>query len=103
MRSAAFILVACLLFVHVKGMSLTPKGRCYCMDAGVNFIKPKLIQKVEVYQPSLSCQKMELVITLKNSGEQKCVNPESRFAKNFIKNAQRKKRSADGSLWRNSS
>uniref|UniRef100_A0A0E9V260 Chemokine interleukin-8-like domain-containing protein n=1 Tax=Anguilla anguilla TaxID=7936 RepID=A0A0E9V260_ANGAN len=36
---------------------------------------------------------MELVATLKGSGELKCLNPKSRFARNFIKNAQRQKRS----------
>uniref|UniRef100_A0A0E9UJD0 Chemokine interleukin-8-like domain-containing protein n=1 Tax=Anguilla anguilla TaxID=7936 RepID=A0A0E9UJD0_ANGAN len=40
MRSAAFILLACLLLVDVKGMSQSPEGRCYCMDAGVKFILP---------------------------------------------------------------
>uniref|UniRef100_A0A0E9V3C0 Chemokine interleukin-8-like domain-containing protein n=1 Tax=Anguilla anguilla TaxID=7936 RepID=A0A0E9V3C0_ANGAN len=47
---------------------------------------------------------MELVATLKGSGELKCLNPKSRFARNFIKNAQRQKRSpANGSRWRNAS
>ncbi|XP_064164666.1 C-X-C motif chemokine 11-6-like [Anguilla rostrata] len=104
MRSAAFILLACLLFVDVKGMSQSPKGRCYCMDAGVKFILPRLIEKIEVYYPSSSCENMELVATLKGSGEQKCLNPKSQFARNFIKNAQRQKSStADGSLLRSSS
>ncbi|XP_064164664.1 C-X-C motif chemokine 11-6-like [Anguilla rostrata] len=91
MRSAVFILLACLLFVDVKDMSQSPKGRCYCMDAGVKFILPRLIEKIEVYYPSSSCENMELVATLKASGEQKCLNPKSRFAKNFIKDEQKKK------------
>ncbi|KAJ8404530.1 hypothetical protein AAFF_G00337970 [Aldrovandia affinis] len=91
MRSAAFILLVCLLSVDVKGMAITSKGRCNCMDAGVNFIKPKQIEKIEVYSPSLSCQKMEIIVTLKKSGEQRCLNPESWFAKNFIRKAAQKR------------
>ncbi|KAG7477212.1 hypothetical protein MATL_G00091720 [Megalops atlanticus] len=95
MRSAAFILLACLLTVDVKGMSLSPRGRCQCMDAGVHFIRPKEIEKIAVFSPTSSCERMEIIVTLKESGEQRCLNPESRFAKNFIKNAQRKKRNLE--------
>ncbi|KAG9354289.1 hypothetical protein JZ751_012413 [Albula glossodonta] len=90
MKSAAVILLACLLFVDVKGMVISPRGRCQCMDAGVKFIPPKQIEKIEVYPPSSSCQHMEIIATLKDGGEQKCLNPETRFAKNFIKTAQKK-------------
>ncbi|KAJ8261323.1 hypothetical protein COCON_G00170460 [Conger conger] len=89
MRSAAFILLACLLLVDVRGMAISSRGRCLCMDAGVNFIKPKLIKKVEAMYPSPSCQNLEIIVTLKGSGEKKCLNPASRFAKNFIKDAQK--------------
>ncbi|KAJ8404527.1 hypothetical protein AAFF_G00337940 [Aldrovandia affinis] len=93
MRSAAFILLVCLLSVHVKGLVISSRGRCHCMDAGVKFIPPKQIEKIEVYSPSQSCPHMEIIATLKENGEQKCLNPESKFAKNFIKNAQKQKRS----------
>ncbi|XP_036384593.1 C-X-C motif chemokine 11-6-like [Megalops cyprinoides] len=92
MRSAAFILLACLLSVDVKGMSISPRGRCQCTDAGVNFIRPKEIEKIEVYSPSSSCERMEIIVTLKESAEQRCLNSESKFAQNFIKNAQKKNR-----------
>uniref|UniRef100_A0A3B3RCN5 Chemokine interleukin-8-like domain-containing protein n=1 Tax=Paramormyrops kingsleyae TaxID=1676925 RepID=A0A3B3RCN5_9TELE len=58
----------------------------------VNFIKPANIEKIEVHSPSFSCQKMEIIVTMKNGEERKCLNPESKFAKNFIKNSQRQKR-----------
>ncbi|KAJ8286926.1 hypothetical protein GJAV_G00044980 [Gymnothorax javanicus] len=91
MRSAAFILLACLLLVEVKGRVISPRGRCLCLDTGVNFIKPKTIEKIEVLYPSASCQNLEIIATLKGNGEIMCLNPESRFAKNFIKDAQKKK------------
>ncbi|KAI1904679.1 hypothetical protein AGOR_G00008180 [Albula goreensis] len=92
MKSAAVILLACLLFVDVKGMVVYPRGRCKCKDEGVKFIPPKQIEKIEVYPPSSSCQHMEIIATMKENGEAKCLNPESKFSKNFIKNAQQEKR-----------
>ncbi|KPP57678.1 c-X-C motif chemokine 11-like, partial [Scleropages formosus] len=72
-------------------MAVVSTGRCLCIDEGVNFIKLKNIQKVEVYAASSSCEKMEIIVTLKGTGEKKCLNPESKFAKNFIKKSQRHK------------
>ncbi|KAG9354290.1 hypothetical protein JZ751_012414 [Albula glossodonta] len=89
MQSATLILLIALLSVDVKGMVVNPKGRCQCKDDGVKFIPPKRIEKIEVYPPSSSCQHMEIIVILKESGGQKCLNPESRFAKNLIKNAQK--------------
>ncbi|KAJ8261325.1 hypothetical protein COCON_G00170480 [Conger conger] len=90
MRSAAFILLACLL--SVNGMVI-PRGRCQCMDTGIDFIRPKLIEKIEVLSPSLSCEHLEIIVTLKEGGEQKCLNTHSHFAKNLIKNMEKDKRS----------
>uniref|UniRef100_A0A3B3REM2 C-X-C motif chemokine n=1 Tax=Paramormyrops kingsleyae TaxID=1676925 RepID=A0A3B3REM2_9TELE len=73
-------------------MAIVSNGRCLCIDDGVNFIKPANIEKIEVHSPSFSCQKMEIIVTMKNGEERKCLNPESKFAKNFIKNSQRQKR-----------
>uniref|UniRef100_A0A3B3REV8 Chemokine interleukin-8-like domain-containing protein n=1 Tax=Paramormyrops kingsleyae TaxID=1676925 RepID=A0A3B3REV8_9TELE len=42
----------------------------------VNFIKPANIEKIEVHSPSFSCQKMEIIVTMKNGEERKCLNPE---------------------------
>ncbi|KAG5834230.1 C-X-C motif chemokine 11-1-like [Anguilla rostrata] len=94
MRSAAFILLACLLFIDVEGMVL-PRGRCQCMDTGVESIKPKLIEKVEVLYPSSSCKNLEIIVTLKGEGEQRCLNPSSHFAQNFVKKMQKQKRSRE--------
>ncbi|KAJ8339234.1 hypothetical protein SKAU_G00360200 [Synaphobranchus kaupii] len=95
MRSAAFILVACLLLVDVKGMAISPRGRCLCNDAGVKYIAPKQIEKIEVLFRSSSCEHLEIIVTLKEGGEQKCLNPKFPFAKNIIKNMQIEKRSKE--------
>ncbi|XP_048876414.1 C-X-C motif chemokine 11-6-like isoform X5 [Brienomyrus brachyistius] len=93
MKSPAVILIACVLLSQVEGMTIVSTDRCLCIDDGVKFIKPANIEKIEVYSPSSLCQKMEIIVTMKNGEEKKCLNPESKFAKNFIKNSQRRKRS----------
>ncbi|KAI1904678.1 hypothetical protein AGOR_G00008170 [Albula goreensis] len=85
MKLAAFLLLACLLFVHVKGMVISPRGRCQCIDRGVKFIPPKQIEKIEVFSPSTSCKDVEIIATMKISGDQMCLDPDSQFAKNLIK------------------
>uniref|UniRef100_A0A3B3RFE5 Chemokine interleukin-8-like domain-containing protein n=2 Tax=Paramormyrops kingsleyae TaxID=1676925 RepID=A0A3B3RFE5_9TELE len=91
MRSAA-ILLTCILFSYVQGVAIVTKSRCLCKDAGLNVISHKAIEKIEVYYASSSCQHMELIVTLNNGGEQRCLNLKSKFAKNFIKNLKREKR-----------
>ncbi|KAG5280728.1 hypothetical protein AALO_G00063340 [Alosa alosa] len=93
MKSAALLaLLAVLLFGDVRGQR-DPLGRCMCLDAGANAIRPNRIERLEVLPPSPSCPNLEIIVTLKDNGGQMCLNPESSFAKNFIKKAI-KKRSA---------
>ncbi|XP_072520799.1 C-X-C motif chemokine 11-6-like [Salminus brasiliensis] len=93
MKSAvAFVVVACLLLVYVQGQR-TSVNRCLCQGPGRNTIHLKHVEKIEVYPPSPSCDNMEIIVTLKNGAGKKCLNPESNFAKNYIKRAI-KKRSA---------
>ncbi|XP_012684031.2 C-X-C motif chemokine 11-6 [Clupea harengus] len=94
MKSAALIsLLAVMLFVVVRGQRDT-LARCRCQDEGTNVIHPNRIQRLEVYPPSASCPNVEIIVTLKDNRGQKCLNPESKFAKNYIKSAI-KKRSAE--------
>ncbi|XP_077087514.1 C-X-C motif chemokine 11-6-like [Siphateles boraxobius] len=81
---AAFVLLACLIAVGVKGQDRSSKGRCFCADKGANMVLVKNIEKVEIIPPSPSCRKHEIIVTLKNGAGQKCMNPESKFTKNVI-------------------
>ncbi|XP_067296185.1 C-X-C motif chemokine 11-6-like [Pseudorasbora parva] len=81
---AAFVLLACLIAVGVKGQGGSSKGRCFCADKGANMVLVKNIEKVEIIPPSPSCHKHEIVVTLKNGAGRKCLNPESKFTKNVI-------------------
>ncbi|XP_066566741.1 C-X-C motif chemokine 11-1 [Amia ocellicauda] len=86
MKTAVLFVLAVLLFADVKGVPFAGRNRCLCMGPGVTFIMPKRIQKVEVFPASPTCGLVEIVITLKESGEKRCLNPDSKFARS-IKNS----------------
>ncbi|XP_051964904.1 C-X-C motif chemokine 11-6-like [Xyrauchen texanus] len=88
MKTGTYIVLLISLFaVEVKGQAKAIKGRCLCADKGVNMVLPKMIEKVEIIPPSPSCENQEIVVTLKNGTERKCLNPESNFTKNYIMKA----------------
>uniref|UniRef100_A0A3B4DPA3 Chemokine interleukin-8-like domain-containing protein n=1 Tax=Pygocentrus nattereri TaxID=42514 RepID=A0A3B4DPA3_PYGNA len=91
MKSAVAFVVLCLLMLHVQGQARMSVKRCLCQGSGVNMVRLQRVEKVEVYPPSPSCENVEIIVTLKNSAGQKCLNPESSFAQNYIKAAIKKR------------
>ncbi|XP_063050613.1 C-X-C motif chemokine 11-6-like [Engraulis encrasicolus] len=90
MKSAAALIA--LLVVLLVGDAIGQRGsrgRCKCQDEGVQFIRPKLIESLEVIPSSSSCDKVEIIVTMKN-GNKKCLNPESPFAQNYIKSIEKR-------------
>ncbi|XP_062874030.1 C-X-C motif chemokine 11-6-like [Trichomycterus rosablanca] len=83
--AAAFAVVMCVLIVHVQGQARTSTQRCLCQGSGLNHIRLQNVDKIEVYPASASCKKVEIIVTLKNSTGQKCLNPETKMAQNLIK------------------
>uniref|UniRef100_A0A4W5LP77 Chemokine interleukin-8-like domain-containing protein n=1 Tax=Hucho hucho TaxID=62062 RepID=A0A4W5LP77_9TELE len=59
----------------------------------VNHVKPLLIEKLEVYTSSHSCQNMEIIVILKNGKGKKCLNPDAPFAKKTIAKIMKNQRS----------
>ncbi|XP_036454510.1 C-X-C motif chemokine 11-6-like [Colossoma macropomum] len=92
--AAAFVVLACLLMVHVQGQARPSVKRCLCQGSGVNVVRLQRVEKVEVYPAGPSCENVEIIVTLKNGAGQKCLNPESSFAQNYIKRAFKKSESA---------
>ncbi|XP_072520829.1 C-X-C motif chemokine 11-6-like [Salminus brasiliensis] len=90
--AAAFLVLACLVMMNVQGQRTSVK-RCLCQGPGQNMVHLQRVEKIEVYPAGPSCENVEIIVTLKNGAGQKCVNPESKFAQNYIKKAI-KKRSA---------
>ncbi|XP_056314195.1 C-X-C motif chemokine 11-6-like [Danio aesculapii] len=81
---AAFLLLACLIAGEVNGQDRSSRARCFCVDKGLNMVLMKNLEKVEIFPPSPSCNKHEIVVTLKNGAGQKCLNPESKFTQNVV-------------------
>uniref|UniRef100_A0A8C3TBG6 C-X-C motif chemokine n=1 Tax=Chelydra serpentina TaxID=8475 RepID=A0A8C3TBG6_CHESE len=72
-----------ILYVII-GMPTSSRGRCLCVAAGAPAIHPKRIAKVEIYGQSGSCQQIEVIVTLKGSGQRKCLNSTSKQASRLI-------------------
>ncbi|XP_033861701.3 C-X-C motif chemokine 11-1-like [Acipenser ruthenus] len=89
MNSTAILCLAVLFCAAIEGSPMTGRGRCLCLGDGVNFIQPRLIEKLDVIPASTTCGNLEIIVTLKNSGELRCLNPKSKFSQNFIKNAKK--------------
>ncbi|KAL7836546.1 hypothetical protein AOLI_G00278300 [Acnodon oligacanthus] len=86
MRSAAaFVVLACLLMVHVQGQAKSGVKRCLCQGPGVNMVRLQRVEKIEIHPAGPSCESMEIIVTLKNGAGQKCLNLESNFAQIYIK------------------
>ncbi|XP_063050612.1 C-X-C motif chemokine 11-6-like [Engraulis encrasicolus] len=92
MKAAAALiaLLVVLLVGDAIGQGIS-RGRCKCQDGGVKLIRPKLIESLEVIPSSSSCDKVEIIVTLKNGDGKKCLNPESPFAQNYIKRSIKKR------------
>ncbi|KAK6305958.1 hypothetical protein J4Q44_G00228830 [Coregonus suidteri] len=85
--------LACLILVNVEGQVGHSKARCLCLNGMVNRVKPLLIEKLEVYASSHSCQHMEIIVTLKNGKGKKCLNPEAPIVKKIIEKWMKNQRS----------
>ncbi|XP_007238755.3 C-X-C motif chemokine 11-6-like [Astyanax mexicanus] len=85
MKSAvAFVVLACLIIVEGQKASVK---RCLCQGPGMNTVRLQRVEKIEVFPASPSCENVEIIVTFKNDGGKKCLNPKSNFAQNYIKKA----------------
>ncbi|XP_041109146.1 C-X-C motif chemokine 10-like [Polyodon spathula] len=67
----------------VHGMKL-PNTRCICIDAGKNSIHTNQIEKLEVFPMSPKCDRIEIVVTLKETNKKLCLNPDSKQVKRIL-------------------
>ncbi|XP_036454512.1 C-X-C motif chemokine 11-6-like [Colossoma macropomum] len=85
--AAAFVVLACLLVVHVQGQARPGVKRCLCQGSLVNMVRLQRVEKIEIHPDGPACENMEIIVTLKNGAGQKCLNPDSSFTQNYIKKA----------------
>ncbi|XP_039398184.1 C-X-C motif chemokine 10-like isoform X2 [Mauremys reevesii] len=83
----SWAVVLCSLFliaVEIQGQLAYGKGRCSCIDKGSNFIQRKALGKIEVIPKSSSCDHVEIIATVKPTGEQRCLNPNSKWVQKLV-------------------
>nr|XP_004664870.1 C-X-C motif chemokine 11 [Jaculus jaculus] len=90
-KAMAVALVTILWAVTVQGFPMFKGGRCLCQGPGVNAVKVTEIEKASVMYRTNSCDRVEVIITLKAQKGQRCLNPRSKQAQLIIKKIERKK------------
>ncbi|XP_029440950.1 C-X-C motif chemokine 10-like [Rhinatrema bivittatum] len=84
-RRGALLLCSLLLIAAgIQGLSIAGKGRCLCTGTGSNFVRLIHIKKIEVYPQSSFCEHKEVIATMKQSGEKRCLNPNSEWVKRLL-------------------
>ncbi|XP_039398183.1 C-X-C motif chemokine 10-like isoform X1 [Mauremys reevesii] len=83
--SWAVVLCSLLLIaVEIQGHLTSGKGRCSCTGKGSDFIQRNTLGKIEVIPKSSSCDHVEIIATMKPSGEQRCLNPNSKWVQKMV-------------------
>ncbi|XP_063046754.1 alveolar macrophage chemotactic factor-like [Engraulis encrasicolus] len=78
------ILLLLSLTVYLALAQKHPTQRCTCRRIRNKLEKPKQIQDIQILPPSPSCDKLEIVVTIKN-GFQYCMDPNSEKLQNIIR------------------
>ncbi|KAI4572284.1 hypothetical protein MJT46_005352 [Ovis ammon polii x Ovis aries] len=67
-----------------EGIPAIRNGRCSCINTSQGMIHPKSIKDLKQFAPSPTCEKIEIIATVKN-GAQVCLNPDLPEVKELIK------------------
>ncbi|XP_055153267.2 C-X-C motif chemokine 9 [Symphalangus syndactylus] len=73
-----------LVLIGVQGTPVMRNGRCSCISTNQATIHLRSLKDLKQFAPSPSCEKIEIIATLKN-GDQTCLNPDSADVKELIK------------------
>ncbi|CAM4558051.1 C-X-C motif chemokine 10 [Caretta caretta] len=82
-----------LLAAEIQGQLTYGHGHCTCKEKGSDFIQRKALGKIEVIPKSSSCDHVEIIATMKPTGEQRCLNPNSKWVQKIITTLTKKKSS----------
>ncbi|XP_014348613.1 C-X-C motif chemokine 11-like [Latimeria chalumnae] len=80
--AAAVILALILSAIVTEGLPALGRGRCLCTAKGLPVV-PRRIEKLEVFPPSTSCEKLEVIATVK-AGKKTCLNPNSKRVQSVL-------------------
>ncbi|KAI5278825.1 C-X-C motif chemokine 9 [Manis pentadactyla] len=73
-----------LTLIGVQGALIRRNRRCFCINTSQGMIHLKSLKELKQFAPSPSCEKTEIIATMKN-GIQTCLNPDSADVKKLIK------------------
>ncbi|KAG6931987.1 chemokine (C-X-C motif) ligand 10 [Chelydra serpentina] len=73
-----------LIAAEIQGQLAYGQGRCSCTGKGSDFIQRKALGKIEVIPKSSSCDHVEIIATMKPTGEQRCLNPNSKWVQKMM-------------------
>ncbi|XP_003732528.1 C-X-C motif chemokine 10 [Callithrix jacchus] len=80
------ILIFCLICLTISGTQGLPHSRtvrCNCISISKH-VNPRFIETLEIIPASQSCSRVEIIATMKNNGEKRCLNLESKAIKNLL-------------------
>ncbi|KAM6220929.1 C-X-C motif chemokine 9 [Rhynchocyon petersi] len=78
-----------LFLIEVKGNVLMRNRRCFCIEINQKNIQAQSLKDLKKFVPSPSCEKVEIIATLKN-GDQICLNPDLPAVKKLVKDWEKK-------------
>uniref|UniRef100_A0A671G194 C-X-C motif chemokine n=1 Tax=Rhinolophus ferrumequinum TaxID=59479 RepID=A0A671G194_RHIFE len=87
MRKGGVLFLLVIIFLTLTGIQGAPimrNGRCSCIKTNKRTIHLKSLKDLKQFAPSPSCEKIEVIATMKN-GDQTCLNPDSTDVKELIK------------------
>ncbi|KAF7485612.1 C-X-C motif chemokine 9 [Marmota monax] len=73
-----------LVLFGVQGAPIMRNDRCSCISTRQGKIHPKALKDIKQFAPSPSCEKTEIIATMKN-GNEECLNPDSGYVKKLVK------------------
>uniref|UniRef100_A0A8C8RQI1 C-X-C motif chemokine ligand 10 n=1 Tax=Pelusios castaneus TaxID=367368 RepID=A0A8C8RQI1_9SAUR len=82
---AFFLCSVLLVAAEIQAQLTDGKGRCSCIGKGSDVIQQKHFGKIEVIPKSSSCEYVEIIATLKLTGEQICLNPDSKWVQKMMR------------------
>ncbi|XP_069482395.1 C-X-C motif chemokine 10-like [Ambystoma mexicanum] len=85
-RRATVLLCAALLGAAVvRGLTTKGGGRCLCPGPGSNSVARKLVKTIDSYPKSPGCDKVEVIATMKKTGELRCLNWSSKKVQELMR------------------
>uniref|UniRef100_A0A8I4A249 C-X-C motif chemokine n=1 Tax=Callithrix jacchus TaxID=9483 RepID=A0A8I4A249_CALJA len=70
-------------FSFPTGLPHSRTVRCNCISISKH-VNPRFIETLEIIPASQSCSRVEIIATMKNNGEKRCLNLESKAIKNLL-------------------